>query len=216
MDTINSVEKVNDKTELRNRVGEQIRLYLEKNGQREFDSKKAVEVLVKSKFWQEASSVFLFSSTNTEIDTSPVVRKGIQSRKSIFFPRITGPGKMVFLKAWDRFFSSNKLPPFEKNKFGIKEPPLPSGRFQEIPYLTREEYPVLVLVPGRAFTGKGERLGMGGGYYDRYLKVLRKKIPRGSLTLIGYCFGIQVVDFIPVDAHDMVMDKILTPDGFIL
>ena len=63
----------------------------------------------------------------------------------------------------------------------------------------------LVVVPGVAFTAAGHRLGQGGGWYDRFLTGLRPGVAR-----IGVCFAECLVDELPTEAHDVVMDLVLT------
>ena len=63
----------------------------------------------------------------------------------------------------------------------------------------------LVVVPGVAFTAGGHRLGQGGGWYDRFLIGLRPGVAR-----IGVCFAECLVDELPTEAHDVVMDLVLT------
>ena len=65
----------------------------------------------------------------------------------------------------------------------------------------------LVLVPGLAFDLQGNRLGRGGGYYDRCLAVLRAsaKCPQ----IIGLCLKEQLISEIPVEIHDQKVDKVL-------
>jgi len=62
-----------------------------------------------------------------------------------------------------------------------------------------------VLVPGRAFDRKGNRLGRGGGYYDRFLGAL-------DAVLCGCGYAVQIVDDVPVDAHDLPLQIIVTED----
>ena len=63
----------------------------------------------------------------------------------------------------------------------------------------------LVMVPGTAFDPQGGRMGQGKGYYDRLLTGARKDAP-----LVGMAFDCQVFPSIPVDAHDVFMDMVLT------
>ena len=63
----------------------------------------------------------------------------------------------------------------------------------------------LVVVPGVAFTAAGHRLGQGGGWYDRFLPGLRPGVAR-----IGVCFAECLVDELPTEAHDVIMDLVLT------
>jgi 5-formyltetrahydrofolate cyclo-ligase len=63
----------------------------------------------------------------------------------------------------------------------------------------------LILVPGLAFSRNGRhRLGRGGGFFDRLLT------ERANVFKIGICFSFQVLDDVPVEAHDVVMNAIAT------
>ena len=63
----------------------------------------------------------------------------------------------------------------------------------------------LVVVPGVAFTASGHRLGQGGGWYDRFLPGLRPGVMR-----IGVCFAECLVDDLPTEAHDVIMDLVIS------
>jgi 5-formyltetrahydrofolate cyclo-ligase len=63
----------------------------------------------------------------------------------------------------------------------------------------------LVMVPGTAFDLRGGRMGQGKGYYDRLLSTARSNAP-----LVGMAFDCQIFDEIPVAAHDVFMDVVLT------
>ena len=68
----------------------------------------------------------------------------------------------------------------------------------------------LVMVPGTGFDLRGARMGQGKGYYDRLLTGARPDAP-----LIGIAFDCQVFDAIPVAAHDVFMDAVLTESRLI-
>jgi 5-formyltetrahydrofolate cyclo-ligase len=61
----------------------------------------------------------------------------------------------------------------------------------------------LMIVPGVAFTPKGERMGRGKGYYDRYLG--REGF---RAQTIGVCYAHQLIESLPVEAHDKRVDKV--------
>jgi 5-formyltetrahydrofolate cyclo-ligase len=63
----------------------------------------------------------------------------------------------------------------------------------------------LIVVPGLAFSKDKQRLGRGGGFFDRLLAGRAK----GAFKL-GLCFGFQLVDEIPTEAHDVIMDAVVT------
>lgn len=63
----------------------------------------------------------------------------------------------------------------------------------------------LVVVPGIAFDKKGNRLGRGKGYYDRFLELLPESVPR-----IGLAFDFQILPFLPVNPHDLSVDSTIS------
>ncbi|MDX2378191.1 MAG: 5-formyltetrahydrofolate cyclo-ligase [Acidimicrobiia bacterium] len=69
------------------------------------------------------------------------------------------------------------------------------------------KWPDVVIVPGLAFTVAGERLGQGGGWYDRFLAQCRE-----DCVTVGVGFREQVVDSLPTEDHDVVLDIVVT-DG---
>lgn len=68
----------------------------------------------------------------------------------------------------------------------------------------------LIVIPAVAFDRLGNRLGYGGGYYDRYLKRISRKT-----MLIGVNFAAQVVDVLPVDQYDMPVDIVVHEQGIL-
>lgn len=68
----------------------------------------------------------------------------------------------------------------------------------------------VAIVPGLAFTPAGERLGQGGGWYDRVLAETR-----GDCVVIGVCFAAQLVEEVPVDEYDRPVDVVVTELGSI-
>mgnify|MGYP003436159159 CR=1 FL=1 len=69
-------------------------------------------------------------------------------------------------------------------------------------------WPDVVIAPGLAFTAARERLGQGGGWYDRFLADAR-----ADCTVIGVCFIEQLVDALPTEPHDISMDVVVTDRG---
>lgn len=66
----------------------------------------------------------------------------------------------------------------------------------------------VVIVPGVAFTVEGDRLGQGGGWYDRLLADVRP-----DCVTIGVCFAEQIVETVPTEPHDRRLDHIVTDAG---
>lgn len=82
--------------------------------------------------------------------------------------------------------------------------PGPLGHFQPTPE-AEEVMPELVFVPLLAFTARGERLGQGGGHYDRWLEDNPEVLP------IGLAWDSQLVDTLPVEPHDRLLRAVVTP-----
>jgi len=80
--------------------------------------------------------------------------------------------------------------------FGIPEPTGDPVDPQEID---------VVLVPGLAFTCDGRRLGQGGGFYDRFLPLVRE-----DCVTVGVCFAEQIVDDLITEPHDRIVDLVIT------
>lgn len=69
-------------------------------------------------------------------------------------------------------------------------------------------WPDVVIVPGVAFTASGDRLGQGGGWYDRFLGAIRP-----DCLTIGVAFAEQIVDVLPVESHDIRVDLVITDES---
>jgi 5-formyltetrahydrofolate cyclo-ligase len=84
-----------------------------------------------------------------------------------------------------------------------------TGRLAAVPEADVDPtWPDAVIVPGLAFTAAGDRLGQGGGWYDRFLSEVRP-----DCVSIGVCFAEQLVDALPVEPHDVPVDHVVTDRG---
>ena len=72
-------------------------------------------------------------------------------------------------------------------------------------------WPDVVVVPGLAFAPGGQRLGQGGGWYDRFLIGVR-----GDCEIVGVCFREQLVDELPTEPHDVAVDRVVTDSGLVV
>jgi 5-formyltetrahydrofolate cyclo-ligase len=69
----------------------------------------------------------------------------------------------------------------------------------------------VVIVPGLAFDSTGARLGRGGGFYDRLLARLATLPAKNRPVSVGVCLDEQLVEIVPVEAHDLRVDMMVTP-----
>lgn len=125
-----------------------------------------------------------------EVDTIPMIEASFSLGKKICVPKIVND-KMSF------FEIRNTASDLREGSLGILEP---VGHSKILPKNID-----LMIVPGIAFDSKGNRLGFGRGYYDRFLAELRNKTP-----IIAPAFDFQVVDRIPSSKKDVKVHRIVT------
>ncbi len=129
-----------------------------------------------------------FASFRSEVETGPMIRLVLQSGKRVVLPKVRGSELALYeIRDFDN--------DVESGVWGIPEPKsfMPAS-------LTDID---LMIIPGAAFDKKGNRLGYGAGYYDKLLPAFRK-------ATVALAFEAQIVDEIPVDSHDVPMQKIIT------
>jgi len=110
---------------------------------------------------------------------------------SFCYPKCAEAGQM-------EFYSVRNLLEMETSDQGIREPN------ESLHERVDPEAIDLFLCPAYAYTHNGERLGKGRGYYDRYL--LRK---RPDAITLGVVFSSQIVENVPTEAHDLLVDRVL-------
>jgi len=133
-----------------------------------------------------------------EPDLRPLLEEYLAKGKKIFLPRFENGG-LVFREVKD-------LGTLSRGALNILEPPVTA------PLLSPQEL-THVLVPGRAFDRKGGRLGRGNGGYDHWIP--KQRAPHSHTIFWGVCFECQLVSDVPVEAHDAVMDAVVTARGVI-
>ena len=138
----------------------------------------------------QADTLFLFCGTETEPDTAKLFLPLLEQGKRICLPRMR-PERQMEVRQYcpDR--------PLVKHPFGILEPD------DCCPLVPKNEI-ALVLVPALCYDRNGFRLGMGGGYYDRWLVHF-------SGVTVGLCRQELLQDALPVEPHDRPVDVVLTP-----
>ena len=157
-----------------------------------YKSSIIMKKLFKMEEFKQAKSVLFYVSFNNEVDTYRMIKKAIKLKKAVYVP-ITDFKNQHLTISRIRVFPGH----LEKSVYGIMEP---KSRFREI---FRGKKMDMIIVPGVGFDHSGNRLGYGGGFYDRLLK-------RMKALKIGLAFDFQVLKFIPTDNNDQKLDLIIT------
>jgi len=126
---------------------------------------------------------------NYEIDILKILEKFEKKNFIVTLPKIKKNSQMNFFQ-----WSTND--PLVINKFGIPEP------ISEM-----VKYPDVLLVPLVAFDKSFNRIGYGGGFYDRYIKKIRNQ---KKVLTIGFAYSFQKVKEIPINNYDIKLDFIIT------
>jgi 5-formyltetrahydrofolate cyclo-ligase len=163
-------------------------------GQAAEKSRAIVTSIAAHPVWARVRVLSLYAALPGEPDLAALWNAGTPRR--FCYPRIEAGGMTFF-----EVESPAELIPAPWHS-GIREPIFDPAR------LVPPEGIDLILVPGLAFTSDGWRLGRGGGFYDRYLASL----PAGALKL-GVCFQSQLVETLPLEAHDQRVHAIVTENG---
>ena len=174
-----------DKKELRRAIRER------KRGMTEEEillrSQRLGELFIKTDAYRDAKTVYGYLPYNQEVRTVPILQQALKDGKRVAVPKIYGDTM--------RFLYLTDLSQVEKNAMGIPEP------IADEP--VAEDPTALVLMPGVAFTKAGDRMGYGGGFYDRFLSA------EPNHPTIALCYDFQMVESLPTEEFDIPVDLVL-------
>lgn len=134
-----------------------------------------------------------------EVDLSRFIEQTLGTY-TIYLPRVLEDASMKFISV-----SSTWHDEVRPGHFGVLEPSEEGGRI----YLSEYANNTVVLVPGLAFSERGDRLGRGKGCYDRFFA----RPGMSTAIKVGVCFAIQLADDIPTESYDTLMDWVCTEEG---
>lgn len=142
--------------------------------------------------FRKAHTVMLFLNFRDEVETTDLAEWVIGHNKQLVLPRCASKGILQLFEVRDL---STDL---ESGAWGIREPKRTDTE-------TDPKEIDIVVVPGVGFDRQGNRLGYGGGFYDRLFTRLKPNTPRLALA-----FECQIISNVPVDIHDAKMTKLIT------
>ncbi len=149
--------------------------------------------------YRNADNLLIYASMRSEVITDELILDALSLGKRVFCPKVTDKrnGKMLFVEI-------TSLEELEAGYFGIREPGITEG-YKE-PYMDPEK--TLIILPGAAFDKDRNRVGYGGGFYDRYLMA-----HRGCRT-VAISFECQMTDdAIENQEFDLRPDLLITEEN---
>lgn len=153
------------------------------------------ERIVELPAYREAGSIAAYFAVNGEIDPSVVVDAALAAGKKVYLPHIDGE-TLLFAP----YFHGQKM---RSNHFRLLEPDVDKAAMLAPPELD------LVLVPLVAFDRERNRIGMGGGYYDRSF-AFRQDAGQNSPRLVGIAHELQRAETLEPQPWDVRLDLVVT------
>ncbi len=138
--------------------------------------------------YREADACLLYADYNHEVKTDMIIEDALRSGKKVYMPVCEPECRLDFYKI-------NGFESLHEGAYGILEP------YKE--ELFTGEGDCICITPGVIFDTKGNRVGYGKGYYDRFFQ-------RFDITSVGLCYEMQLSDSIIPSEYDRPMDIIIT------
>ncbi len=142
-------------------------------------------------FYRQSAAIVLYSALANEVSTDAILSDALAAHRTIFYPRLDRARNALDIC---RVESRADLAP---GAYGIREPISPAIDTDSLP-------PCLVVVPGLAFTKLCERIGRGGGHYDRLLALAPHAIT------VGLAYSFQLLDHLPQSGWDRRLNFVVT------
>lgn len=186
---------VADKSELKKSIREQAHAARQAQPDKDGVSQQVMARVMQLPEYQRAKTVMFYVDVRTEVRTRQALPEALASGKRVVIPYcVDGELELFHLESMDEL---------ELGMYRILEPKA------ELRSVAAKRTPVeeldLILVPGVAFDRRGGRTGHGKGYYDKLLEHALSATP-----LVALAFECQLFPEIPMQDHDIYMDKVVT------
>ena len=142
--------------------------------------------------FKQATTVMLYLAMDKEMDTSQAILQALQQDKTVLVPIVQWQERKLTPVAIDTLNC-----PMEITRYGLRNP----TSTETVPLSEIE----LIITPGLGFDDQGNRIGRGGGFYDRFLEDEALQAKR-----CGFGFECQIIERIPMDEHDKKMHLLVT------
>lgn len=175
-------------------------------------SRRIAERIAASPAFQEAHTVMLYSAVRAEADLFPLLNLPEAQGKVFVYPHTLEDHQMIAVRCGSPWETPSD---WSKGKYGIMEPVIRTDGSN----IVRPSEIDLILCPLTAFDAQANRIGMGAGYYDRFLEksgAASRRAPENAKKrphLIGVAFSCQRAPRIPAESWDIPMDAVYTEDA---
>ena len=157
-------------------------------------SHELIKKFLATKIFRESKIIMAYASTPEELQLNELFAACFAAKKILAIPFIVGKGEMQAVEVPN----FDALEPGDFNILTVK---------RELRKFIEPSEIDCVIVPGAAFDVSGGRLGLGGGYYDRFL------IKAVNAKKIALAYDFQLVDDLPLESHDAKIDFVFTIEG---
>jgi 5-formyltetrahydrofolate cyclo-ligase len=163
------------------------------------------ERLFSHDLFKKAKSVLLYVSFRSEVGTRSYLNNIIALGKKLVLPLVDRRHKVL------KLYEVKSTDELKSGYMGIPEPGILRYRRCSLKDVD------LVIIPGTGFDPKGNRLGYGGGYYDKLLSLESRELAEiKHITTIALAFEEQIGDSLPAEPHDIKVDMIMTDERVIM
>ncbi len=159
------------------------------------------EFLLDSQLYQNSNVLLSYVSFRSEVETIKIILQALADKKRVYTPRV--------MNTTMDFFEIHGLEELSNNHMGIAQPP----EREETRYKKEKNdlQNPLMLLPGLAFDRRGNRIGYGAGYYDRYLSGFWEN----TFYKLALAYDFQIQEQVAAEEYDRRADAILTPTQYI-
>lgn len=165
-----------------------------KEAYRQKASQRMIDVFCALPDFKEPKLVMCYASMGDEVQIRPLIQRWLDLGVTVAMPRVISKGQMEAVTLPD-------LASLVEGEYGILTPDPAKSQ------VVAPEELDMIIVPGVAFDTRGERLGMGGGFYDAFMA---KAVNAKRIALAYSC---QLVSSVPMEEHDVLVHKIITEQG---
>ena len=156
-------------------------------------SLRIVERIEETEVFQKADNLLAYIDFRGEVETGALIKKAWELGKKVYVPRVLGKEM--------EFYQIRSFEDLEEGAYGILEPKKGCPAYEK-----GKEKDSLAILPGSVFDEKKNRVGYGGGFYDRYFE------NRREICRIAAAYELQIVGEIEIEKFDLPADYVVTEE----